>query len=91
MYSYIKDGKKEARPAKGIKKVVINKEIKHEDYKNTLFDNKQIYHQMKTIRSVNHQLRSYGLNKISLSCFDDNRYIHNNGKTSFAYGHKNVC
>ena len=90
MYSYVKDNEKEDRTAKGIKKVVINKEIKHENYKNTLFNNKQIYHQMKTIRSVNHQLGSYDLNKISLSCFDDKRYIHNNGKSSFAYGHKNI-
>ena len=30
---------------------------------------------MKTIRSNNHQLGSYGLNKVSLSCFDDKRYI----------------
>jgi len=90
MYSYVKDNDKEARTAIGIKKVVINKEIKHEDYKNTLFNHEQIYHQMKTIRSVNHQLGSYDLNKISLSCFDDKRYIHQNGKTSFAYGNKNI-
>lgn len=42
---------------------------------------------MKTIRSVRHQLGSYELNKISLFCFDDERYIHNNGQTSYAYGH----
>ena len=62
MYSYVKDKEKEARTAKGIKKVVINKEIKHEDYKKMLFTNKQIFHQMKTIRSVNHQIGSYDLN-----------------------------
>lgn len=40
---------------------------------------------MKTIRSGRHQLGSYELNKRSLSCFDDKRYIHDNGKTSYAY------
>ena len=30
---------------------------------------------MKTITSNNHQLGSYELNKLSLSCFDDKRYI----------------
>ena len=54
--------------------------MKHEDYKNTLFNNEQIYHQMKIIRSIKHQLGSYDLNKISLSCFDDKRYIHQNEK-----------
>ena len=31
---------------------------------------------MKTIRSYNHQIGSFELNKVSLSCFDDKRYIH---------------
>ena len=86
MYSYVKDNKKEARTAKGIKKVVINN-IKHEDYKNVLLENRQIQHTMKTIRSSKHQLGSYEINKISLSCFDDKRYILINGKQSLAYGH----
>ena len=47
--------------------------IKHEDYKDVLFNNtgKQMHHTMKTIRSKNHQLGSYELNKVSLSCLDD--------------------
>ena len=34
-----------------------------------------MHHKIKTIRSNNHQLGSYELNKVSLSCFDDKRYI----------------
>ena len=34
-----------------------------------------------------HQLGSYEINKISLSCLDDKRYILINGKQSLAYGH----
>lgn len=45
---------------------------------------------MKTTRSVNHELGSYELNKVSLSCFDDKRYIHNDGISSYVYGHKNI-
>ena len=45
---------------------------------------------MKTIRSEKHLLSSYELNKISLSCFDDKRFIHENGITSFAYGHRSI-
>jgi len=45
---------------------------------------------MKTIRSQNHQLGSYELNKVSLSCFDDKRYILKDGIQSYAYGHKNI-
>lgn len=90
MYSYIKENNKGGKTAKGIKKNIIKDDIKLKDNKQTLFENKQIYHKMKTIRSENHQLRSYELNKISSSCFDDKRYILENGIYSYAYGHKNI-
>ena len=57
----------------------IKKNITHEN------------HYSKTIRSQNHELGSYEINKVSLSCFDDKRYIHDNGKTSFAYGHYKIA
>ena len=75
VYSYIKDNNQCGKTAIGVKKNIITKDIKHEDYRKTLFKNEQIYHKMKTIISVNRQLTSYELNKISLSCFDDKRYI----------------
>ena len=87
MYSYIKDNQKVGKTAKGIKKNIIKNNIKHEDYKNVLINNKQIHHTMKTIRSSKHQLGSYEINKVSLSCFDDKRYIANDGINSFSYGH----
>ena len=87
MYSYIKDNQKGGKTAKGIKKNIIKNNIKHEDYKNILLENRQMHHTMKTIRSNNHQLGSYEINKVSLSCFDDKRYISNDGINSFAYGH----
>ena len=59
MYSYVKDNEKGGRTAKGIKKNVIKNNTKHEDYKNTLINNEQIHHKMKTIRSQRHQLGSY--------------------------------
>ena len=87
MYSYIKDDQKGGKTAKGIKKNVIKNDIKHENYKQTLLENKQMYHKMKTIRSNNHKLGSYEINKVSLSCFDDKRYILENRHESYAYGH----
>ena len=90
MYSYVKDNEQTARTAKGIKKQVIRKNITHDNYIDVLFNNKQIMHTMKTIRSEKHQLGSFELNKISLSCFDDKRFIHQNGITSYAYGHYKI-
>ena len=42
---------------------------------------------MKTIRSINHKIGSYEINKISLSCYDDKRYIQDDGISTYAYGH----
>ena len=90
MYSYIKDNDNGEKKAKGIKKNIIKNKLNHLNYKETLFNNNQMMHKMNTIRSKNHQLGIYEINKVSLSCFDDKRYIHNNGITSYAYGHKNI-
>ena len=72
------------------RKYVIKKNITHENYKDCLLYGKQMLHSMRTIRSDNHQIGSYYLNKISLSCFDDKRYIHEHGISSFAYAHYQI-
>ena len=87
MYSYQKDNQKGGKTAKGIKKNIIKNNIKHENYKQTLFESKRMHHKMKTIRSQNHQLGSFEINKTSLSCFDDKRYLAKDGIKSYAYGH----
>ena len=43
-------------------------------------------HKMKGIRSEYHQISSYEINKVSLSCYDDKRYILDDGIASLAYG-----
>ena len=48
MYSYIKDNDEGGKTAKGIKKNIIAETIKHEDYKQVLFNNKQ----MKTMMAL---------------------------------------
>ena len=79
MYSYVKDNGKNEKTAKGVRKYVIKKNITHDNYKDCLLNGKQMLHSMRTIRSDHHQIGSYLLNKISLSCFDDKRYIHEDG------------
>ena len=85
MYSY-KISDEEHKKAKGVKTNVVKNEIRHNDYKNVLINQKTIHHQMNTIRSELHQINSYHLNKVSLSPFDDKRYLLDKYK-SLAYGH----
>ena len=90
MYSYVKDNQTGGKTAKGIKKNVIKNDIEHVNYRQTLFNNEQMHHKMKTIKSQKHQLRSYEINKTSLSCFDDKRYLLEDGIHSYAYGNHDI-
>ena len=90
MYSISLDNEKFSKKAKGVKKNVIRKGISHGDYLDVLNQSKVIHHKMKTIRSDCHQISSYEINKISLSPFDDKRYILSDGISSYAYGHLNI-
>lgn len=90
MYSYTLGDGGCTKKTKGIKKSVVKKDIKHECYRNVLHNNTQVKHKMKTIRSVKHQIGSYEINKTSLSCFEDKRYILADGISSLAYGHKDI-
>ena len=44
---------------------------------------------MKRIQSKKHKLGSFEIDKISLSCFDDKRYVLDDGIYMLAYFHKN--
>ena len=85
-----KDNGKNEKTAKGVKKDVIKKNIIHVNYKDCLLNGKQMLHSMRTIRSDHHQIGSYQLNKISLSCFDDKRFILEDLIHSYAYGHYQI-
>ena len=90
MYSYLTEielGKtKNNKTAKGVKKYVIKRDLDHSNYEDTLFENIKMRHKQKSIRSEYHQISSYEINKTSLSCYDDKRYILDDKITSYAYG-----
>ena len=81
---------KNNKAAKGVNRNVIKRDLDHSDYLACLQNNTIEKHKMKTIRSNHHVVSSYEINKTSLSCFDDKRYILDDGKTSYAYGHVNT-
>ncbi|XP_041371540.1 uncharacterized protein LOC121385070 [Gigantopelta aegis] len=86
MYSVLYEGK-EKKIAKGVSKTVIKKVLKHTMYKKCLFEHSQLRHSMTNIQSVNHQLYSVATNKISLSPYDDKRYVLEDGIHTLAHGH----
>ena len=44
---------------------------------------------MKRIQSKKHKLRTYEINKISLSCFHNKRYVLDDEIHTLSYFHKN--
>ena len=47
-------------------------------------------HKMRRIQAKNHKLGTYEINKIPLSCFDDKRFVLNDGIHTLAYFHKDL-
>ena len=60
------------------------------ELKDTLFNKKVVRHKMKRIQSKKHKLGTYEINKISLSCFDDKRFVLNDGIHTLSYFHKDI-
>ena len=87
MYSIKTEDGKEEKKGKGIKKSVLKREVKHQDYKDCLFEKREYQHQMMGFRSHQHQVYTEKQTKKSLSPFDDKRYILGDGYTTRAHGH----
>ena len=88
MYSFICDNKEEKR-AKGISKVTVKKDLKHEHYKLALFEETKKVSSMTSLRSHRHELFCENINKTGLSAFDDKRYLLNSVE-SYAYSHYKI-
>ena len=57
----------------------VNKKIRHKEFVDVLFNKKVIRSNMKRIQSKLHRVETYDVCKISLSFFDDKRYVLDNG------------
>ena len=81
MYS-LKRKKEEMEKAKGVKKNIVKRDISHQDYADCLFEERKFMHTMLTIRSFKHQHYTIKQNKVSLSPYDNKRYLLNDGASS---------
>ena len=89
MYSLIDADNEEVKKAKGFNKNVV-KNIRHKEYIDVLFNKKVIKHKIKRIQNKLHKIGTYDVCKISLSCFDDERYILDDGINSLAYFQEDI-
>ena len=74
-----------------VKNIIQQKEwvLQLNQFKDVLFNKKIIRDKMKRIQSKKHKLGTYEIDKISLSCFDDKRYVLDDGIYALSYFHKN--
>ena len=79
------DGKKSrtAKKSKTAKGVKIATDIN--EFKDNLSKKKVLRHTMRRIQGKKHKMGSYEIYKISLSFFDDKRFVLNNGFHTVAY------
>ena len=87
MYSILTEDGKESKKGKSIKKSVLKKEVKHQDYKDCLFQRREYQHSMMGFQSQQHRVYTIKQMKKSLSPFDDKRFILGDGFTTRAHGH----
>ena len=87
MYSILEVGGKNTKKVKGVKK---KKLIRHEQYKEALFENQTFRHGMDVLRSERHRIYGQYMSKVSLTPFDSKRWIAKNGVDTQAYGHRDV-
>ncbi|XP_075237599.1 uncharacterized protein LOC142333894 [Lycorma delicatula] len=81
------------KKAKGIKKNVVKNKLNINHYRNCLLkandDSKDLYVQMKLIRSKKHLVETVTVNKLALSSYDDKRVAVNNILT-LPWGHVDI-
>ncbi|MEW8615627.1 MAG: hypothetical protein AB2610_20920 [Candidatus Thiodiazotropha sp.] len=87
MYSILEAGGKVIKKAKGVKKKVVKKHIRHEEYREALFEKQTFPHGMNALWSVRHRIYGQYLNKVWFSHFDSNCWIAENGVHTLAYEH----
>ena len=68
----------------------VNITTEFNQFKDILFNKKTIRHKMRRIQSKKHKLGTYGINRISLSCFDNKRCVFADGIHTFVYFHKDL-
>ena len=85
MYAYTVESE-EFKKCKGVKKCVVKKDIKFEDYKRCLMTGEMEYRSQTMFRSRLHEITTIETNKLALSREDDKR-IHVDNINSLAGGH----
>ena len=87
MYSVLDCEGKEKNTAKGVSRAVAKKVYRHEHYYATLMNDRRLSAEMMRFQSFDHQLFTVQQKKLTLSSYDNKRFILDGGCDTLAYGH----
>ena len=90
MYSFHRSILDYIRKLKGMPRFIVKKDLTFNSYKRSLCNQNETVTQMKLFRSSNHNVKTVLQSKVSLSCFDNKRYILDDEVTTLAYGHCHI-
>ena len=79
---------KEQKKAKGTKKCAIKRELKFNDYKDCLLNDKVVLKSYQRFKSERHNVYTENVNKIALSSNYDKRLLTFDKITTYPYGYK---
>ncbi len=65
-------------------------DLRFDDYHRALFQSTIVPVTQRTIRSTKHETHSIMQNRIGLNPVDMKRWVHDDGVTTLAYGHKAI-
>ena len=80
----------EVKKLKGLQNAVVNREIHFKHYKECLFNQNRIVSTQRRFQVKKHQVQSVTQNKISLSAYDDKRFLLSDNISSLAFGHVQI-
>lgn len=86
VYSLV-HGNEEKRNAKDVSKTVIKTKLRHDLYKQCLFQKEAQMESMNLFRTDSHDIFTIQMTKTTLSHYDDKRYILADGIHTLADGH----
>ena len=78
---------REDKKCKGIKKVVVEKTVSFNDYKECLFNGKNIYRNQHLIQHRKHNIFTFNVNKLALSRDNDKRIVDKKQISTLTRGH----
>ena len=82
-----REGRPEKVTAKGTKRCVKERFLRHKHFRETLFTLNTVKVRQNTFVSLDHNIGTYNQSRISLTAFDTKRWIEDDGFSTLPFGH----